>query len=188
MPQSPPSPLSPPFTIHPVRTPPDLTAVTALFETYASSLPISLSFQHFSTEKSTLPGKYAPPHGDLFLARSTHTSQPIGCVAFRPLPLPSPLSPPQSSDTTHCCEMKRLYVSPSARGLGLGKALVATVLRSAAESGYAEIRLDTLPSMRDAERLYRGVGFGDVGAYYDTPVEGTVFLGRGLREGEGEGS
>jgi hypothetical protein len=42
------------------------------------------------------------------------------------------------------------------------------------------MRLDTLPTMAEAVALYRSVGFVPVEPYYDTPVAGTVFLGRRL--------
>jgi ribosomal protein S18 acetylase RimI-like enzyme len=76
--------------------------------------------------------------------------------------------------------MKRLYVSPRARGLGLGRALVEAVLGEAARIGYREMRLDTLPSMAGAIALYRSAGFEPIAPYYDTPIAGTIFLRRRL--------
>jgi len=76
------------------------------------------------------------------------------------------------------CEMKRLYCTPASRGLGVGKALVERVMAAAKEMGYAEVKLDTLPSMLGARKLYERWGFEEVGAYYETPVEGTIFLRR----------
>jgi ribosomal protein S18 acetylase RimI-like enzyme len=77
--------------------------------------------------------------------------------------------------------MKRLYVTPAGRGLGVGRALVERVLEAAVERGYAEVRLDTLGSMGAARALYGSLGFGEVERYYETPIEGTTFLGRALR-------
>ena len=48
--------------------------------------------------------------------------------------------------------------------------------------GYREVRLDTLPDMARAIALYRQAGFAPIEAYYDTPVAGTRFLGRSLRD------
>lgn len=169
---------SPNFHITPVQTPSDLAATTALFEAYADSLNLDLSFQSFATELATLPGAYAPPTGTLLLARpsspQSNDSGTLGCVALRPL-----------DPSARVAELKRLYVSPRARGTGVGKALVLAVLAEARRLGYRAVRLDTLPSMISALGLYRSLGFREIGAYYQTPVEGTVFLELWLR-GEGE--
>ena len=74
------------------------------------------------------------------------------------------------------CEMKRLYVAPAGRGQGLGKALTLALIEAARTSGYREMRLDTLPSMADAQKLYRALGFTEIAPYYDTPIAGTVFM------------
>lgn len=78
------------------------------------------------------------------------------------------------------CEMKRLYCAASSRGLGVGGALVEAVLGVAVELGYEEIRLDTLPSMGGARRLYARWGFVPIEAYHETPLEGTIFLSKVL--------
>jgi ribosomal protein S18 acetylase RimI-like enzyme len=76
--------------------------------------------------------------------------------------------------------MKRLYVRPHARGLGVGRALVTAILGAAKELGYAEMKLDTLSSMQEAVTLYKQFGFAEIPAYYDNPVEGVIYLGRQL--------
>jgi ribosomal protein S18 acetylase RimI-like enzyme len=162
--------------IHPASTPEDLITIRALFSAYAASLPIDISYQNFTHELSSLPGKYDPTSGGiLLLARSSspspspsssNNSPPaLGCVALRALDAPS------------CCEMKRLYVTEPGRGQGIGKRLLRTAVQAARDLGYREIRLDTLPSMHAAIGMYREVGFREIEAYYDTPVVGTIFLG-----------
>ena len=74
--------------------------------------------------------------------------------------------------------MKRLYVLPKARGLGLGRALIDGIVREAVRIGYCEMRLDTLPSMREALWLYKKLGFAPIEPYYETPIAGTVFLAK----------
>ncbi len=76
--------------------------------------------------------------------------------------------------------MKRLYVLPAGRGLGIGQALIDAVISEASRIGYREMRLDTLPSMTGAARLYRKAGFNVIPPYYETPVAGTIFLARAL--------
>ena len=157
---------NPVFTLSRAETAADMSAAAALFMAYAQSLPIDLAYQGFEAELASLPGKYAAPGGALFLARAS-TGEALGCVALRPL-------------AHGCCEMKRLYVVPSARGTGLGKALVETIIREAERLAYAEMRLDTLASMRGALALYESFGFQLIPAYYDTPIAGTVFLAKQL--------
>jgi ribosomal protein S18 acetylase RimI-like enzyme len=76
--------------------------------------------------------------------------------------------------------MKRLYVLPKARGLGLGRALIDDIVREAVRIGHSEMRVDTLPSMREALSLYEKVGFTPIEPYYETPIAGTVFLAKQL--------
>jgi ribosomal protein S18 acetylase RimI-like enzyme len=156
-----------PFDITPVRTAADVEIAAQLFSEYASSIGIDLAYQGFATELATLPGKYAPPSGELLLARDLD-QVPLGCIALRAFAEPG------------CCEMKRLYVPPRARGLGIGRALVEAIIEAAMRIGYREMRLDTLPTMTDAIGLYTRLGFVPIEAYYDTPIAGTVFLARSL--------
>jgi ribosomal protein S18 acetylase RimI-like enzyme len=155
------------FRILPATTSAGLAAAATLFRAYAASLPIDLGYQDFEAELAALPGKYAPPSGALLLARGSQ-SEALGCVALRPL------------GENGVCEMKRLYIDPAARGLGLGKALAEAILNEAVRLGYTQMRLDTLPSMQAALALYASFGFERINAYYDTPVADTVFLAKQL--------
>jgi ribosomal protein S18 acetylase RimI-like enzyme len=74
------------------------------------------------------------------------------------------------------CEMKRLYVRPAYRGHGIGRMLVARIIREATEAGYRRMRLDSLPSMGAALQLYRRLGFREIAPYTANPVVGAVFL------------
>jgi ribosomal protein S18 acetylase RimI-like enzyme len=156
---------TPNFTIKSATSPADLTAIKSLFTAYASSLPgIDLSFQNFTAELDSLPGLYAPPFGALFLAL-TSEQEAIGCVGLRSLPKNS--KPSSSGEAVkngddigtanRICEMKRLYCTPPSRGLGIGRALVEEVIREAGRLGYEEMRLDTLPGMEEARKLYRSL-------------------------------
>ncbi|KAL9126156.1 MAG: hypothetical protein Q9217_004752 [Psora testacea] len=155
-------------SIQPARTTKDLQDVRTLFAAYADWLEVDLTFQDFATELDSLPGKYAPPTGDILLARNLN-DRAIGCVAVRPLGL-----------VGGCCEMKRLYTLPEGRGLGIGRSLIKSIIDIATKLGYYEIKLDTLPSMTPAISLYQEVGFVCIDPYYENPIKDVVFLSKKL--------
>jgi GNAT superfamily N-acetyltransferase len=135
----------------------DLEEIRALFAEYAASLPFDLGFQGFEHELAGLPGAYAPPRGALLLAPGA------GCAALRPL-------------AADACELKRLYVRPSARGGGLGRALTLAAIDAARGIGYGRIRLDTVPGMERAQALYERLGFVEIAPYRENPIPGARFL------------
>ena len=69
--------------IRPATLPHEVGQAAALFREYAASLEVDLCFQQFDEELAQLPGKYAPPMGQLLLA--WQGEQAIGCVALRPI-------------------------------------------------------------------------------------------------------
>ena len=148
--------------------PADREAVRELFAEYADSLGIDLSFQGFAAELAQLPGKYAPPLGDILIARDA-AGAALGCVALRPTTMP---------DTG---EIKRLYLRPAARGQALGRRLAEAILVRAREAGHARVVLDTLASMDAARRLYAALGFRPVPPYYDNPLPDTLYMALELR-------
>ncbi|SKC99793.1 N-acetylglutamate synthase, GNAT family [Burkholderia sp. CF099] len=147
--------------IRPARFPDDIDVVRAIFREYADGLGIDLGFQAFDQELAALPGKYSPPRGTILLA--WRDERVIGCVALRAFEF-------------DICEMKRLYVRPEGRGHQIGTLLAQAVVHAAKEAGYRRMRLDTLPSMKSAQRLYASLGFRPISAYVFNPVEGTQFL------------
>jgi ribosomal protein S18 acetylase RimI-like enzyme len=153
----------PTMTMRVVQAVEDEAIATAqvLFREYAEALGIDLEFQGFEEELASLPGKYAPPRGRLLLA--VVDGEPAGCVGLRPLEL-------------DVCEMKRLYVRPVFRAHGLGRILADHVVEEARSAGYQRMRLDTLPSMAAARKLYDALGFRPIAPYYANPVPGTAFL------------
>lgn len=161
--------------ISPAFLPTDLPAITSLFRAYAASLPIDLSYQNFDGELASLPGKYAPPTGALLIAREA-SGEALGCVAMRPLDSGLGPSPNGEGREPGVCEMKRLYVAPAGRGQGLGRQLAHAIIEAARAAGHREMRLDTLATMSQAQALYRALGFTEIAAYYDSPIENTVFM------------
>ncbi|MRX50972.1 GNAT family N-acetyltransferase [Paracoccus sp. S-4012] len=134
---------------------------------YVDGLGLDLSFQDAEAELAALPGAYAPPRGALLLARGAG-ERALGVIALRPLPAEGE------------CECKRLYVRPEARGLSLGTRLGEAILARARGLGYRRMLLDTLDTMTPALRVYRGLGFREIPAYYPNPLPGVVYLGRDL--------
>ena len=143
----------------------DFDAVRVIFREYGDSLGIDLSFQDFDTELATLPGDYATPRGALLLAWVDGTV--AGCCALRPL---------DTADYPNASEMKRLYVRPAYRGLGVGRQLAATILDAARVAGYDHVLLDTLDDMEAARTLYEELGFEEVPPYYHNPIAGAHYL------------
>ena len=142
-----------------------LGEVRRLFEEYAASLAIDLSFQNFAGELASLPGDYAPPGGALMLAQIDAAS--AGCVAVRRL-------------DQACCEMKRLFIRPAFQQSGYGRLLAEAAIDWARGAGYQRMRLDTLPTMAAAQRMYLRLGFVDVPAYRFNPIPGSRFMEKAL--------
>ncbi len=117
---------------------------------------IDLNYQGIDEELASLPGAFSPPAGCLLLAECE--GEAAGCVALRPL-------------EAGICEMKRMYVRPQFRKMGIGKALGEQIIREAGNRGYHTMRLDTADTMTAAQSLYRALGFQPTGAYYDLPPE-----------------
>lgn len=149
------------YTICEAQTGADLAQVRELFLEYQSTLGVDLCFQGFAEELASLPGNYARPGGRLLLA--TNGSSKLGVVALRPI---------LGVD----CEMKRLFVRPSGRGAGLGRLLTEALIDEARLAGYRRVLLDTLPTMTEAQALYRSMGFVEIPAYCHNPIAGTRYM------------
>jgi ribosomal protein S18 acetylase RimI-like enzyme len=124
----------------------------------------------FEEELATLPGKYAPPGGQLFLA--TVDGAPAGCVALREI------------DAARC-EMKRMFVYPEYHGRGVGRALAEAGLDAGRAAGYRTMLLDTSVRQKEAQALYQRVGFREVAPYYELSDDlrnWLVFMERSLDE------
>ena len=95
-----------------------------------------------------------PPSGALLIARVRR--QPVGCGALK-LRRDAP------------AELKRMWVAPEARGLGIGRRLLQALERHAREAGAAVLRLETNRALREAIALYRSTGYREVVAFNDEP-------------------
>jgi putative acetyltransferase len=143
----------------------DLQQLRDLFTDYAQTLRIDLCFQNFENELANLPGDYDAPRGGLLIARVD--GLPAGCCALRAL---------DGVDYANACEMKRLFVRPEFRGLGLGRKLVESTLETARLAAYDCVLLDTLDDMEAARALYEELGFEEIPPYYYNPIAGAHYL------------
>ncbi len=147
--------------ISPASSSADFATARRVFEEYAAQLGIDLCFQGFAAELEALPTIYGPPTGCLVLARRGDAA--VACGGLRRL-------------EDGVCEMKRLYVQPSARGAGLGRRLALALIAEARSLGYARMVLDTLPAMAGAQALYRSLGFRETAPYYRNPEPGAIYM------------
>ena len=98
-----------------------------------------------------------PPAG-LFLVAMLH-GEPAGCGALKF----HPGAPAEAAG------IKRMWVSPAVRGLGLGRRLLAELEAHAAERGVRVLRLETNRTLTEAISLYRAAGYREVPAFNDEP-------------------
>lgn len=138
-----------------------LPEVKELIQEYSGRLGRDLSFQNIEEELKDPSRKYTAPEGELLVA--AEDDKILGMVAYH-----------RHSDTR--CEMKRLYVRPSARGMHLGDTLVTEILAHAQRAGYREIVLDTIAPLKAAISLYKKHGFEECKAYYNNPMDDVIYM------------
>ena len=135
----------------------DIAIVRELFREYAAGLGVDLGFQDFEKELATLPGDYDP------ILVAHWNGEVAGCAALHPI-------------DSIICEMKRLYVRLAYRGHSIGRSLAERMMAEARDRGFQRMRLDTLPMMAEAQKLYRSLGFIEIPPYRFNPVPGSKFM------------
>jgi ribosomal protein S18 acetylase RimI-like enzyme len=138
-----------------------IAKIKILFKEYAVARKDDPALVDFPEEIKSLPGEYAPPAGSIIIA--FYDRKLAGCVALHKL-------------DEKICEMKRLYVRPSFRKKGIGKFLIQGILNEAFDLGYIKMRLDSIPSMKTAQRLYESAGFYEIPDYRNNPNKGTKYF------------
>lgn len=145
---------------------PHLDTVRELFEEYQAELGVDLCFQSFAEELRDLPGKYGPPNGKLYLVEIE--GRAAACGALRDL-----------GDAI--AEIKRLYVRPEFRRIGMGRDLSVRLMEDAASLGYRRVRLDTLARLEGAIALYKQLGFQQIEPYNYNPEPDIVYMERAVK-------
>ncbi|MBN1193489.1 MAG: N-acetyltransferase [Coriobacteriia bacterium] len=132
-------------------------AVHDVLSSYHDELLVTIGHTTLTAELDTLPAPYTPPDGALLLA-CDEDGRPAGCVGVKGL-----------GDRE--CEVKRLYVMPHARGVGLGRALVRAAMDQARAMGYSEMMLLAVrQTTAGAQRIYRDLGFEETGPFREPPL------------------
>ena len=149
--------------VTPARRPGDIQAARTLLSAYFRHIADHVDPNDAESELVALPGPFAAPGGTLLIAWFP-PGHAVGCAGLRSLDRPG------------TCELKRLYVAPAGRGKGIGRALVTAAVASARTLGYGTIVLDTLPTMPEAARLYRSLGFTEIPPYHATGAPGTLYF------------
>jgi putative acetyltransferase len=150
-----------PFSIIKATSPEHYVRGRKIIEDYQRWLGIDLDFQGFRDELDSLPTMYGPPKGALLLAEMD--GEDAGCVALRDM-------------GANRAEMKRLFVTPDFRGLGIGRTLTEDFIALARSLGYSAIRLDTIPRLGVAYTIYERYGFKKIAPYRKNPDAEAVFL------------
>jgi GNAT superfamily N-acetyltransferase len=148
----------------------DVALVRGLMEDYGAYLAAhpagaaNMCLSGFNQELDRLHGKYAA------LLLATVDGVAAGCVAMRKL-----------TQVEGGCEMKRLWVEPSFRGMRIGRRLVEEAVRWARTEGMFALYLDTISvAMPEAVGLYQSMGFERVEPYHGDCTEDVEFFRLGL--------
>jgi len=100
------------------------------------------------------------PRGTFIVAMSDDL--PIGCVGLK-------------GSGSEVAEIKRLWVAPSARGLGLGRRLMDAAENAARDLSIKVLRLDTNSALPEAGQLYRRSGWTEIARFNDDPYPDLFF-------------
>jgi len=155
---------SAPLTLLPVSTTDDRETARRLIGEYMNWISdiageqYRLSFDIDAMLRSDLDDatKFYPPHGRFYLVQSRDGA--IGVGALKRL-------------AVEVGEIQRMYVQPSARGLGAGRLLVQRLLDDARALGLRRVRLESLKVLAAAHALYRSVGFVEIAPYADSSMQ-----------------
>ncbi len=140
------------FVIRPPTDSAEWQVVRQLLIEYRNEFDDEACFTSFEEEFNNLEAVYAEDGKWKLIIVELPSEKIVGCVAARTL-------------APGVAEMKRLYVIPSHRGLHLGKRLAEDIISLAQQHQYDRMVLDTMLEMKDAQRMYEGMGFRVVAPY-----------------------
>ena len=97
--------------------------------------------------------EFLPPRGAFLVIR--RNGEPVACGGIKPF--------------EGAAYIKRMWVSPNARGLGLGKRLLRALEDKARSLGYPKVCLETNKALAEAQQLYRSAGYREVAPFNNEP-------------------
>jgi GNAT superfamily N-acetyltransferase len=151
------------ISFHQVRTNPQKERAGALIREYLQFLndrikrDYGIAFDVEAMVESDLsdPDKFHPPDGRFYLAEYGDAVAGVGCL---------------KKLNEGIGEIQRMYVLPSFRGKGVGRAIVAVLIDDARSIGYRQLRLESLEFLEAAHSLYRSFGFREIDPYADNSM------------------
>lgn len=152
------------ITLVEAASPLDYQVAIVLLKEYAEYIGVDLSFQNFGQEIANLQYQYGRPKGTLYLVVDDEKSvEAVGCFGIRTF-------------KGSICELKRMYLKKAYHGKGIGALMLNEAIQIGKKLGYQKMRLDTLPTMQSAIKLYQKVGFYEIEPYRFNPIEGTKYF------------
>jgi len=139
----------------------DSDVATHCLRAFAEELSVRLNFE-FDLEQSGVPdlAKLKPPHGTFVIAKKGDA--PVGCVGIK-------------GGGAGVGEVKRMWIAPQARGLGLARRLMVVAEDAARALGITVLRLDTNSALVEAVGLYRSMEWVEIERFNDDPYPDLFF-------------
>lgn len=147
-----------------VTSPAQIEQFRTLLRDYLHERPDGFS-ERMAQDLQDLPGRYAAPHGGMFLALCD--GLPVATAAW-------------TQHTPQLIELKRVYVQPAYRRRGIARALSQHIIELARARGFAQVAIITWADATEAIRLYRGLGFTEIPPFRVTSVADVIYLGLNL--------
>ncbi len=146
------------YTLRPIRTEDDEQICRIIKSVGAEFGAIGEGFGPSDPEVRCMSRHYTPAANKLYLVASINNTL-IGGGGLSSF-----------HGSKKVCELKKVFILPDGRGLGIGKKLTLQCLEYARSQGYAQCYLDTLFSMNAAIKLYESLGF----RHLETSLEETI--------------
>jgi GNAT superfamily N-acetyltransferase len=150
--------------IRPARLPEDTPSISSLwfdYLTWGNNKMQATYGVHPHHPKNTVEqdliniNKFLPPHGRIVLAFVDNKACGIGCLKYI---------------NNDIGELKRMFVAPSYRKLGIGRSILKALLKEAKVASYKKVRLDSPKFMTEAHALYQSTGFSSIEVYPEVEI------------------